>query len=200
MRENDENTLAFTDFLRKNCHGQMSKHCLGLCSLALVAQHSTRAKPKLESAARPMPLTGAECLPHGQGRGKRQHSIRVFSEGFFHGFLSPQTALFLRIRLSYDSRTRFVLPRLLPTFTAPQRRWEMPPVRKGVPSCSQISQECGTRGRLLPIRKPNPCASDDVQKRVSHGTEAAPRTRVNCSAVSTETACKTLLLAPRSYS
>jgi hypothetical protein len=97
-----------------------------------------------------------------------------------------KAALFPRTRLSDDSRTRFVLPRLQPTLTAPQRRWD----------CSQISQERGTRGRPLPIHKPKPCASDDVRKRVSHGTEAAPRSRVNCSAVSTETACKTLLFGP----
>ena len=55
-------------------------------------------------------------------------------------------------------------------------------------------------GRLLPIRKPTALAADDVHERVSHGTKAAARSRVNCSALSAETACKTLLFAQRSHS
>jgi hypothetical protein len=40
-------------------------------------------------------------------------------------------------------------------------------------SRSQIRQEGGALGRLLPLRKPAPFAADDVHERVSHGTKAA---------------------------
>ena len=47
-------------------------------------------------------------------------------------------------------------------------------IEQGVSSRSQICQEGGDMGRrLLPVRKPNPLAADDVHERVSHGTKAA---------------------------
>src|SRR5204863_1459909 len=42
-----------------------------------------------------------------------------------------------------------------------------------VSSRSQIGQEGGARGRLLPIRKPTPLPADDVHDCVSHGTKTA---------------------------
>ena len=46
-------------------------------------------------------------------------------------------------------------------------------IEQGVSSRSQICPEGGAMGRLLPVRKPNPLAADDVHERVSHGTKAA---------------------------
>ena len=46
-------------------------------------------------------------------------------------------------------------------------------MEQGLPPLSQICQEGGARGPLLPIRKPTPLAGDDVYERVSHGAKAA---------------------------
>jgi hypothetical protein len=70
-------------------------------------------------------------------------------------------------------------------------------IEQGVPALFQTGQEGGPMGRFLTISNRNPFAPPMCTS-VSRTERKLPlRSRVNCSAVSAEAACKTLLFAQK---
>jgi hypothetical protein len=107
--------------------GQIALICRGNCSLpAAFHQKHMEIRGQRLSVELPHHQCDLTSMVGGMVR-QMLHQVRQSDLCFSKRQHCP------KIRLSHDSRTRFVLLRLPSTLTAPQRRWDMHPVRTGRP-------------------------------------------------------------------